>query len=142
RRPVLAVIPVNVDVDQAGRDVQPRGIDGFGGLRRRDVRGNGGDLAVLDGDVANGINPVPAVDDVAALEEQVVRRLSAREARNTQRQQKHAGTLHRGLLHFSAIISAWSGCQGRIAGARTGRPGVTPSTARPLVTTATPLTST
>ena len=34
------------------------------------------------------------------------------------------------------------GCQGRIAGARTGCPGVTPSTVRPFVTTATPLTST
>ena len=32
--------------------------------------------------------------------------------------------------------------QGRIAGARTGCPGVTPSMARPFATTATPLTST
>src|SRR4029450_9217616 len=94
RRPLLAVIAVNVDVDQAGRDVQPRGIDGFRGLRRRDVRGDGGDLAILDGDVANGINLVPAVDDVATLEEQVVSRLRARDPRNAQRQ-KHNGTLHR-----------------------------------------------
>ena len=99
RRPLLAVIPVNVDVDQAGRDIQPRGIDGFRRLRRRDVRGDGGDPAILDGDVANGINPVPAVDDVAPLEQQVVRRLGAREARHAQRQQKHNRTLHRHSSH-------------------------------------------
>ena len=44
------------------------------------------------------------------------------------------------------LISAGShpGCgrHGWIAGARTGCPGVTPSTVRPLATTATPLTST
>ena len=103
--PLLAVIRVNVDVDQAGRDVQPRGIHGFRGLRRRDVRGDGGDLAVLDGDVANGINPVPAVDDVATLEEQVVSRLGAREARDAQRQQKHNSALHRDSFIYFAGTS-------------------------------------
>jgi hypothetical protein len=88
---------VNVDVDQAWRDVQARGIDGFRRLRRWDVYGDGGDLAILDGDVANSIDPVPAVDDVAALEEHVIRRLAGHDARSAQRQQNHKGTVHKFL---------------------------------------------
>jgi len=66
-----------MDVDEAQRDTLSSGVDGFRGLRRRNVRRNRGDLAVLDRDIANGVNVVPGVDDVAARDQQVVRRLLA-----------------------------------------------------------------
>jgi len=53
-----------MDVDEAQRDTLSSGVDGFRGLRRRNVRRNRGDLAVLDRDIANGVNVVPGVDDV------------------------------------------------------------------------------
>jgi len=48
-----------MDVDEAQRDTLSSGVDGFRGLRRRNVRRNRGDLAVLDRDIANGVNVVP-----------------------------------------------------------------------------------
>src|SRR5690554_7648619 len=60
---------VDVDVDQAGRDVVPGHVDGLEGTRRGDVRGDERDAAVLDGDVADGAQAVARVDDVARSEE-------------------------------------------------------------------------
>ena len=67
-----ARIDVDVDIDQARRDVKAGGVHGLDGARCRDVGGDGGDFAVLDRDVAHGAELVLAVDDVAALDEQVV----------------------------------------------------------------------
>ena len=39
---------------------------------RIDVRRHGGDLAVFDGDVADGADAILRIDDVAALQQQVV----------------------------------------------------------------------
>ena len=51
---------VDVDVDEPGRDVEARGVDDLEGVGRIDVGGDGRDLAVRDGDVADRADPVPA----------------------------------------------------------------------------------
>jgi hypothetical protein len=63
---------VDMDVDEARRDIVSSDVDGFRGLRRRNVRRNCGNLAVLDRDIVNGDNVVPGVDHVAARDQQVV----------------------------------------------------------------------
>src|SRR5690606_9131982 len=68
---LLPGVEVDVDVDQAGRDVVPGHVDGLEGTRRGDVRGDERDAAVLDGDVADGAQAVARVDDVAPFEQQV-----------------------------------------------------------------------
>ena len=52
---------------EPGRDVEPRDVDHLEGVGRIDAGGDRRDLAVRDGHVANGADPVPGVDDVAAL---------------------------------------------------------------------------
>ena len=51
---------VDVDVDQAGRDVEPGDVDDLERVGGVDVRGDGRDLAVRDGDVAHGADLVLA----------------------------------------------------------------------------------
>ena len=50
------------------------------------MRGDGRDLAVLDGDVAHGVDLVLGVDDVSALEQEIVVGLSEGHARHKQQQ--------------------------------------------------------
>jgi hypothetical protein len=87
---------VGVDVDQAGRDVEPGDVDGLQRLRGRDVGRDRPHGPVLDGHVADGIDVVPGIDDVAALEEQVVvlRRGRTGEAQDGDQDDGHA---HEGL---------------------------------------------
>ena len=91
---LLAGVGVHVDVDEAWRDIQSRDIDRLQGLRRWDVRGDGGDLPVLDRHVANGAEPISGVDDPPALEQQVVRGLRASRGRKGQCHEPHRSTFH------------------------------------------------
>ena len=84
----LTVVHVDVHVQETGGHVQPRGVDGLCRLGRRDVRGDGGDLAPLDRDVPHGVDPVPGIDDVAALDQQVVGGLGAGGARERKGEQQ------------------------------------------------------
>ena len=70
-----AGVDVGVDVNESWRDIQAGHVNGHRGLFRIDVRRHGSDLAVFDGDVAYRVYPVPRVDEMAAPEEHVVRRL-------------------------------------------------------------------
>ena len=56
---------VGVDVDEAGRDVQPSRVDHPCGVCGRNVGGDGRDLPVGDRDVPHGVDAVARVDDVA-----------------------------------------------------------------------------
>ena len=66
-----AGIDVDVNIDEAGGDVKPGSIHCLVRARRGDFAFDGGDFAVAHGDVAHGVDAVLAVDDVAALDEQV-----------------------------------------------------------------------
>ena len=55
-----------------GDDVEAGDVDGLDGGVGGNAYGDFGDLAVLDGYVADGVDVVLGVDDVAAFEEEVV----------------------------------------------------------------------
>jgi hypothetical protein len=61
---------VGVEVDEAGCHGLARDLDDPSSLRDRDVRGDSGDLAVLDRDVESTAQVLRRVDDVAALQKQ------------------------------------------------------------------------
>jgi hypothetical protein len=63
---------VRVEIDEAGCHGLARDIDDPSSLRDRDIRGDPGDLAVLYRDVESAAQVLRRVDDVAALQEQVV----------------------------------------------------------------------
>ena len=70
-----AGVHMHVNIHQAGRDVEARDVHDLGGLCGIDIARDRGDAAVLDGDVHDCVNVVPGIDDVAALEQQIVWRL-------------------------------------------------------------------
>jgi hypothetical protein len=63
---------VDVDVDEAGCEVEAGDVDGL--LRRVGGDGwlDGGDLAVADGNVEFGIDVILRIDDVAVAEDEIV----------------------------------------------------------------------
>lgn len=63
---------VKVRVDQAGRYVEILGVESLLCLGRRDLRLDGGDAPVGDSQVANGIDAVLRVEDMPALQQQVI----------------------------------------------------------------------
>src|SRR5262249_14440264 len=65
-------VHVNVNVDEAGRHVQPRRVDDLQRLGGVDVRGNSRHLAVRNRQVANRADVVPGIDDVTAFQQKVV----------------------------------------------------------------------
>ena len=65
-------VDVDVNVHEPRRDVVARRIDHFEGLGRSDVRRDGRDFSVRDGHIANRTDLVPGIDDVAALQQEVV----------------------------------------------------------------------
>ncbi|MGC4055608.1 MAG: hypothetical protein QM757_42835 [Paludibaculum sp.] len=69
---------VGVDVDQAGGDDQAGDVDDFCGIGGGQIRGDGGDFAILDGDVHEGVDVVFRVDDATPFEQHVVPRLRPR----------------------------------------------------------------
>ena len=93
--PAGARVDVHMDIHQAGRDIQSGHIDHLVRLRRRDIRGDFGDLAVLNGDIANRADFVLSVYDLSALEQQIV---ILRPGGGNQKRARHnfmAGIVHR-----------------------------------------------
>src|SRR5260370_35158302 len=72
---------MHVYIDEARCDEEASGIDDLQGFGGGDVGRDLGDLAVADGDVAHRTEIVLGVDDVAALDQQVILRL--RDSRDT-----------------------------------------------------------
>jgi hypothetical protein len=69
---------VRVQVDEPGHDVPTRAADlqDADGLGRGDVRGDPRDLAVGDRDVQPPVQALAGVEDVAALDQQVIHQYS------------------------------------------------------------------
>ena len=63
---------VNMQIHQAGRDIEPCDVHGFRGLCRRNFGRDRGDPAIFDGDVSSSADLVLWIDDVAALQQQVI----------------------------------------------------------------------
>jgi hypothetical protein len=63
---------MGVKIDQAGNEVEPSNTDDFARLRGGNVGLDSGNAAVFDGHVAEGADLVLGVDDVRALEEEIV----------------------------------------------------------------------
>ena len=66
-----AEVDVGVEVDEAGDDVEAGSVDDFAGLAGVEAGGDGGYLAVADGDVGAGGKAACGVADVAMADEQV-----------------------------------------------------------------------
>ena len=71
-----AVIDVHVNVDEAGRDQQTRGIENVMSLRRIDVLGDGAHSAARDRHVAPVVEVLRGVDDGATGYQEVIHRKS------------------------------------------------------------------
>ena len=63
---------MGVDVNQSGSDIEAAHIHGAAGLVGRYVRIHLGDLTLCDGDIADGVDAVFGIDELAALEQQIV----------------------------------------------------------------------
>src|SRR5205085_11881193 len=83
-----ALVNVNVNVDETRRHVQPGRIDGFQRARGRDVGCKGGNLSVLDPDIAYGAEIILAIDYVAPLDQKVEIGLSTGDSYEKTDQQK------------------------------------------------------
>jgi len=94
---------VDVDVDDAGRDVEARDVDSPHCLRGRKVRCDGRELTALDGDVAHRVYLILPVNDVPALEEKIVVGLS----------EDHARTNSSKRICIPKIMTLLRGCAGR-----------------------------
>ena len=73
-----AGVDMNVNVDQARRHIQTGCVHHFEGAGRIDVRRHRGNLAVANRDVANRAHLVLGVNDVTALQQQIVLGLGER----------------------------------------------------------------
>ena len=69
-------VGVGVDVDEAGGDEAPGGVDGGSGRGPGEIA-NGGDAAVLDGHVGGARRGAGAVEEAASGDEQIVHGISA-----------------------------------------------------------------
>src|SRR5207302_1544559 len=67
---------VHVHVDQSRTDIEAGNVDGFARLRAGNVGCDSRDLALGDGYIPDRVEIVPGVDDVAALEQQIILRLA------------------------------------------------------------------
>jgi hypothetical protein len=87
-----AGVYVDVHVHQAGGDVQTLHVDHFEGCGARDIRGNPGNLVVLNRHVADGADVILGVDDMTAGEQEVILRLGSEGGGG---EEKNGGRLHR-----------------------------------------------
>ena len=63
---------MGVNVDQPRRYIQPRCVDHLGGLRGGDIGAHRGYSVPFNGYVANGVDTIFRIDDVAAFQKQVI----------------------------------------------------------------------
>ncbi len=85
---------VDVDVDQAGRHVEPRRVHDLERLPRWDALLDRGDLPSRDGHVAHGAQAAGGIDHVPVPEEQVVSGLRRRRAQGQDGHQDETEALH------------------------------------------------
>ena len=67
-----ARIYMDVNVYQPRGHIEAGDADGFGGERRIDVRGHRGNAMILNGNIHDAVDTVGGIDDVTALQEEVV----------------------------------------------------------------------
>ena len=69
---------VRVNIHQAGRDVEAGHVHRLVCLRRRNFRRHRRNPALRDGHVVHGVQVILRIDDMAALQQQIVRDLRKR----------------------------------------------------------------
>ena len=72
RRRIGALEDVDVEIDQAGSDIEAGGVNDAAGVGRGDLLGYGGDFTAGYGDVPGTVNAGLGVDNVAVAEEEIV----------------------------------------------------------------------
>ena len=118
---------VDVDVDEARSDIEPRDVDHLQGAGRIEAGGDRRHLAVRDGDITHGTDPVAGVDDVATFQQQIVLllRLLGRDPADRGQHEAQAGGAGRLEFHGSSLVDS------RAASRSTSRPGTRPCRACP-----------
>ncbi len=111
---------VNVLVDETRGHVQAPDIDHRARLRRIDVASHGRNLAVGDGDVHDRIDLVAGIDDVSALEQDLVSRLRADRWNDEQAEEQGRRESDRDMQH--ALIVVEKAERGVAAGGVQGHP--------------------
>jgi hypothetical protein len=81
-------IHVHMDIDQAGRHVHSLGVHAFLGLLRRDVFRNARNPVAHNRNVHDAVDVVRGVDDVSALDQQVIGLLGAQRAQQGKEAQR------------------------------------------------------
>jgi hypothetical protein len=84
-----ACIYMDVDVYQAGGDIEAGNINFLRAGSWLNMLCDRSNLVVLDGNIPNRIDPVFRVDDMAALEHKVIRRLPVKRRRQKRKQQRN-----------------------------------------------------
>ena len=114
-----AGVRMHVNIHQARRHVETSDIDHFDAWSGLNMLGDRSNLVVLDGYVANGIDSVFGVDDVAALEHQVIgcltmkrrgRRASARNTKKLWRNTLRTTKIHDRSPSYQAVTKAQPLC--------------------------------
>ena len=83
-----AGVDMGVNVNEAGSEVEAFGVDGFGGVRRRDIFFDSGDFVVADGNVTDFVEIVLWVEDGGAFDKEVVFFLSEERGGKEEEEQK------------------------------------------------------
>ena len=96
-------IDVYVNVDEAWSDVKARRVHHLQGVARIDVGRDLRNFSVRDGDVADRADPVPPVDHVAALQQEVVL-LLRREGGNRDYRNHRTGCVTESKGHGFALV--------------------------------------
>src|SRR6185503_9282670 len=94
RQHVGAVVDVDMNVHQAGRDEQARHVHHFLGVTGRNRVGDTRDLPGRDRHVHPAVDVAPRIDDVPTLEQQVVLRLCPGRVGEEQRRRNDSKTFH------------------------------------------------
>jgi hypothetical protein len=98
-----AGIDVHVNIDQPGDDVESADADGLGGQGGIDTLSDSRDPAILDSDVPHRADPILGVDEMSALQQQLISALGEA-ATHGREQHQPIQRLHAGLSRREVYI--------------------------------------
>lgn len=98
---------VDVNIDQPGDDVEPTDAYGLGGQGGIDTLSDGRDPAILNGDVPHRADPILGVDEMAALQQQLISALGEA-ATHGREQNQPVPCSHVGLSRSEVYITGKS----------------------------------
>ena len=99
-----AVADVVVDVNETRSDVKAGNVDDFAGGSGGNLFGDSGDFAGGDGNVHDGVDVVGRIDDVPALQKEIVRRGLSRRRDGKERQKGDSEKNSKKMSHAKSFV--------------------------------------